>query len=134
MNGKIKKIIVFDGLCNFCNGAVNFIIKRDPISLFSFTPIQGKLAQQLLKEHGINQYNHDTLFLITDNKVYTLSSAALEICKDLSGHWYLFRVFKIIPSPLRDLFYKLFARYRYKLYGRRASCRIPDENIKSRFL
>jgi len=134
LNREIKKIIVFDGLCNFCNGAVNFIIKRDPTSLFSFTPIQGKLAQQLLKEHRINQYNNDTLYLITSDKVYTFSDAALEICKDLSGAWYLFRVFKIIPSPLRDLFYKLLARYRYKLHGRRTNCRIPDENIKNRFL
>jgi len=134
LNKEIKKIVVFDGLCNFCNGAVNFIIKRDPTSLFRFTPIQGELAQQLLKEHRINQYNNDTLYLITSDKVYTFSDAALEICKDLSGHWYLFRVFKIIPSPLRDLFYKLFARYRYKFYGRRVSCRIPDENIKNRFL
>ena len=104
-----RHIIVFDGVCNFCNGAVNFIIKRDPEGVFAFAPMQSELAKELLLKHGINP-SIDTFMLIKNNKRYVFSTAALEISKDLGGFWYLFNGFRIIPAAIRDLFYKAFAR------------------------
>lgn len=129
-----RHIVIFDGVCNFCNGAVNFIIKRDPQGLFAFTPMQSQLAKNLLAQHQISNVGIDTFVLIKAGQVYVFSNAALEIAKDLQGHWYLFNVFRVLPSGLRDFFYKLFARNRYRLFGRSDTCRLPTEKLKARFI
>lgn len=127
-------IVIFDGVCNFCNGGVNFIIKRDPDAKFVFTPMQSDLAKELMLKYQIDNVGMDTFVLIKGDESYIFSSAALEITKDLEGLWWLFLVFKIVPVQIRDYFYKLFARNRYTLFGRKELCMVPTSDIRSRFL
>ena len=129
-----RNIVIFDGVCNFCNGSVNFIIKRDPEGVFAFTPMQSDLAKELMEKHQIFNVGIDTFLLIKDGQCLIFSSAALEIAKDLTGFWYLFNILKLIPAPVRDFFYKLFARNRYKLFGRKEHCMVPTTAIRSRFV
>ena len=127
-------IVIFDGICNFCNGAVNFIIKRDPNAKFAFIPMQSPLAKKLMAQYKIDNVGMDTFVLIKNGQCLVFSSAALEISKGLSGFWYLFNIFKIVPSPIRDGVYKLFARNRYKLFGKANACMVPSREVKSRFI
>jgi len=129
-----RTIVVFDGVCNFCNGAVNFIIKRDPEGFFAFTPMQSEFAQQLMAKYGIYNVGVDTFLLIKSDECFVFSSAALEITKNLTGYWYLFSVLKWVPAPLRDAIYTLFARNRYRLFGKKSVCMVPTEDVKSRFV
>lgn len=130
MNG----IILFDGVCNFCNGSVNFIIERDSKNYFKFAPLQSESAQELLDEHGINKAETDSVILIEDGKAYTYSTAALKVAQKLDGAWSWFYAFIIVPKPIRDFFYKLFAKYRYKLFGKQDACMMPTPEIRARFL
>lgn len=131
-----RYIVVFDGVCNFCNGAVDFIIARDPEKRFAFVPVQTKLARELMLNHGIEQDGEagvDTLVLIKERRCYLRTDAVLEITRDLNGFWWLFNIFRILPRPFRDWFYRLFARYRYRLFGKRTQCRVPSPEEKDRF-
>ncbi|GAA6136612.1 thiol-disulfide oxidoreductase DCC family protein [Arenicella sp. 4NH20-0111] len=121
-----QHLIVFDDVCKFCNGAVNFIIKRDPDALFVFTPTQSDLAQAKYQEHKIDNIGIDTFLLIKNNECYLFSKAVLEIAKDVNGLWYLFGIFKIIPTPIRDYFYTLF--------GSHDECMIPSQENRHRFV
>jgi len=129
-----RHIVIFDGVCNFCNGVVNFIIKRDPAARFMFAPMQSDVGQELIKKHGAEMAGSDTLRLVKDGRCYERTDAVFEITKDLSGFWYLFRVMAILPRPIRDYFYRLFARNRYTLFGKRDMCMVPTENVRERFL
>jgi predicted DCC family thiol-disulfide oxidoreductase YuxK len=141
-------IIVFDGVCNLCNGVVRFIIKRDPTAKFVFTPMQSEIARKLIACYYVADTNiaHanktdinktdtllDTFLLIKDGQCFTRSDAALEVVGDLSGYWPLLRYLKLLPKPLRNALYNLIARYRYKLFGRRTSCMVPSEELRQRF-
>lgn len=134
METKNNHIIIFDGVCNFCNGAVNFILKRDKHKRFMFTPMQSNFAKTLTLEFQKDKADLDTIILIKDSVVFVRSEAALEIVKDLSGFWFLLRVFKIIPVPIRDYFYKVFAKNRYKIFGKKEMCMIPTLQQESRFI
>ena len=129
-----RQIIIFDGVCNLCNGAVNFIIKRDPKGLFLFTPKQSDIAQKIIADHQVPEVSLDTLLLIKGNSCLVGSDAVLEIMKNLSGLWFIFRVFKRLPQPFRDLFYRVIARNRYLLFGRRETCMIPTKALSGRFI
>lgn len=129
-----RNIVIFDGVCNFCNGAVNFIIKRDPNRIFAFTPMQSDLAKELVEKYQIYNVGIDTFLLIKNDQCFVFSSAALEITKDLTGFWYIFNIFKLIPAPILDIFYKLFARNRYALFGRQEQCMMPTSEVRSRFV
>ena len=129
-----RHIVIFDGVCNFCNGSVNFIIKRDPRALFAFTPRQHRCGQSLIQEYKVPELAADAILLIKNGQCYLRTDAVLEITRDLSGLWFLLGVFKIVPRPLRDYFYNLFARNRYRLFGKRDSCMIPAADVRSRFI
>ena len=129
-----RHIIVFDGICNFCNGAVNFIIKRDKIGLFVFSPLQSDHAIRILTKYKIVKSDSDTILLIKNESCYVRTDAILEIAKDLSGLWFLFGIFKILPVRFRDLFYRFFARNRYQFFGKRESCMVPTPEIRNRFI
>ncbi len=131
---KDHHIIIFDGVCNFCNGAVNFIIERDSRDAFKFAPMQSEIAQQLILKHQTHEAGHDTFILIKNGNCFVRTNAALEITKDLDGFWFILRVFKIVPSVIRDFFYKTFARNRYTLFGKRAMCMVPTKEVRDRFL
>ncbi len=130
----MSAIVLFDGVCNFCNGSVNFVIERDKENYFKFAPLQSEIGQRLLDKHGINKAETDSVILIDNERVYTHSTAALKIAQKLDGAWSFFYTFIIIPKPIRDFFYKLFARYRYKLFGKQETCMMPTPEIRQRFL
>ena len=129
-----KHVVIFDGVCNFCNGSVNFIINHDPNTNFVFAPMQSNVAKELIEKYKMTDAGIDTFILIKNGVFYTRTNAALEITKDLSGYWYLFNITKVMPRPIRDLFYRIFARNRYRLFGKRNTCMMPTSEVKSRFL
>lgn len=127
-------IILFDGICNFCNGSVNFIIGHDSVGYFKFSPLQSDVGEQLLATHGIDKTATDSVILVEDGTVYTHSTAALRIAKRLDGVWSLPYAFNVVPQSIRDFFYKAFAKYRYRLFGKQDTCMIPTPEIRARFL
>ena len=132
---KGTKIILFDGVCNLCNSAINFIIERDKKKQFRFTSLQGDLGKQLLEERKIDPLKIDSIILIDPNLAYYhKSSAALEIAKGLSGAYPLMSVFLIIPTPIRDWVYDYIAKNRYKWFGKKETCRIATPEEQKLFL
>jgi len=129
-----SQIVIFDGICNFCNGAVNFIIKRDSKAAFKFAPMQSETAQELLLQHEVRIVGDDSFILIKNGRCFVRTNAALEITKDLDGFWFIFRAFKIVPAVVRDYFYWVLARNRYKLFGKRDTCMVPNTEVLDRFL
>lgn len=134
MNRLSKKVILFDGVCNLCNSAVNFIIDKDHKDQFVFAPLQSKTGQQLLAQYHLPIDFMNNLILIDEGKLYQKSTAALKIAKALKFPWPVFYVFVIVPLVIRDFFYKILAKYRYKLFGKSAACRYPSDDIKAKFL
>jgi len=130
----MSAIVLFDGVCNFCNGSVNFIIDHDKANYFKFAPLQSEIGQNLLEKHGIDKNEIDSVILIEDEKVFTHSTAALRIARKLDGIWSSFYIFRFVPSFIRDFAYKLFAKYRYKLFGKQDACMLPTPEIRARFL
>jgi predicted DCC family thiol-disulfide oxidoreductase YuxK len=127
--------ILFDGVCNFCNASINFIIDRDSKNIFLFAALQSEVGQELLQKHHLKTTDFDTIILINDeNKIYQKSDAALEIARNLDGFWKVLYAFKILPSFLRNPIYDLVARNRYRIFGRTDACRIPTPELKARFL
>jgi len=128
------RIILFDGVCNLCNGAVNFVIKRDTGNVFKFTPLQEKQGVLLLKMHAVDTQKLDSIVLIENEKVYVKSSAALRIARKMSNLWPLFFVLLIIPSFIRDGVYDFIAKNRYKWFGKKEQCMIPKPGLREKFL
>ena len=131
-----KYIVLFDGVCNFCNGAVNFIVDRDKQAKFVFASLQSEIGSEILNNYRLSTRHKalDSIVLVKNNRVYVKSRAALEIAKELDGSWPLFYAFIILPPFIRDFFYDLLAKYRYKLFGKSETCRIPTADIRDRFL
>ena len=130
----MSAIILFDGVCNFCNGSVNFIIARDPQGYFKFAPLQSDVGARLLAENGVDRIETDSVVLIENGQVYTHSTAALRIARKLSGAWRWFYYLVHVPRFLRDGAYKLLAKYRYALFGQKDECMLPSPEVRARFL
>ena len=128
------KLIIFDGVCNFCNASTNFIIRRDPNAIFTFTTVQSGTGTKLLSDLGLDPNDPNTFVLIQNGEVFLRSNAALEISKYLTRAWPLIFYLRFIPVIIRDSVYKLVARNRYKIMGKRDVCMIPSEDIKARFI
>ncbi len=128
-----KPIIFFDGVCNLCNASVQFVIAQDRKDQFSFSAIQGELAKAVLPKFNVDPGKLNTVLLLEKGKLYTKSSAALRIAKKLSGGWPLLYGFIIIPKFIRDWFYNLIAKNRYKWWGKEESCWVPTQGLKSKF-
>lgn len=129
-----RDIILFDGVCNLCNGAVDFILDHDPAGRFAFASLQSDAGQEVLAAYGLSSYDFDSLVLVHEGKVYKKSRAALRIAGRLSGGWKYLQAFSILPPFLGDSVYNFIARNRYHFFGRRETCRLPDPEIRSRFL
>ncbi len=125
--------MLFDGVCNFCDDAVNFVIRHDQTGRFKFAPLQSEIGLDLRKRHGIPDAM-DSLVVVENDRAYTHSTGALRIARGLGGAWRLLYAFIIVPRPVRDLLYKLFARYRYRMFGRKDACMMPTPEIRERFL
>jgi predicted DCC family thiol-disulfide oxidoreductase YuxK len=131
---KNKPIVLFDGICNYCNYWVNFAVRRDSKQKLLFTPLQGETAKRLLPQYNISPTALSSVILIDKEKAYTQSTAALRMCRYLDGGWKLLYGLIIIPKPIRDFFYNIIARNRYKWYGKRDECMVPSPELRDRFL
>jgi len=127
-------LILFDGVCNFCNSSVNFIIRRDKKNIFRFASLQSETGQKCLSEYNFYNTEFDTIILIEKGELYTRSATALRIAKSISGIWKLFYIFIIVPRPIRNYLYDLLSRNRYKWFGKKDACRIPSESEKKKFI
>jgi predicted DCC family thiol-disulfide oxidoreductase YuxK len=129
-----KSIILFDGLCNFCNASINKIIELDKKNKFKFAAIQSEAGKKLLTEFSTDFSKTDSILLIENKIVLSKSTAVLKIAKQLSGVYKLCYAFIIIPTFMRDLIYDLIARNRYKWFGKKESCMIPTKEVSGKFL
>ena len=127
-------VILFDGVCNLCNGAVQYVIKHDPGGTFRFASLQSEAGQQLLKTHGLQQTDFNSFVLIENDTVFTKSAAAFMVAKKLNGPVKWLHGFIFVPSFIRDRIYNLIARNRYKWFGKKDSCMTPTPAVESRFL
>ncbi|WP_210489985.1 thiol-disulfide oxidoreductase DCC family protein [Rufibacter aurantiacus] len=126
--------ILFDGVCNLCNGFVQFVINNDPKSYFKFASLQSDTGQQVLKAYGLPTEQFKSVLLVEDGKIYTRSTAALRIVRRLSGGWAGLYVFVLMPKFLRDPLYNWVSKNRYRWFGQQESCMLPTPELKARFL
>ncbi|MCA9731268.1 MAG: DUF393 domain-containing protein [Deferribacteres bacterium] len=120
---KQKPVILFDGVCNLCSGTVSLIQKLDRNKVFEFLPLQyisGKEKQR----YGLVDFviDFDTVVLVKDEQAFIKSEAILEIASELGGMWKLFIVLRLLPKSFRDSVYDVVAKYRYRVFGKKASC------------
>jgi predicted DCC family thiol-disulfide oxidoreductase YuxK len=127
-------IILFDGICNFCNASVNKIIEHDKKNVFKFAAIQSEAGKIILTEFSIDTSKTDSILLIENNTIFTKSTAVLKIAKQLSGLYKLSYAFIIIPPFIRNAIYDFIAKNRYKWFGKKESCMIPTKEVSGKFL
>ncbi|SCW86902.1 Predicted thiol-disulfide oxidoreductase YuxK, DCC family [Paenibacillus tianmuensis] len=128
------RIVFFDGECNFCNGWVKFIYRRDPQGVFKFASLQSPAAQRILLPFNHRLDRIDSIVLVEEGKYYTESTAVLRILKRLDGPIKYLYFLKIIPASFRNWAYRLFAKKRYALFGRRYECELPSKALRERFV
>ena len=126
-------ILLFDGICNYCNKWVNFVIRHDTKKKFLFAPLQSDAGKKLLKQYDIPE-DTESAVLIYNDKAYLKSATGLHILYHLGGIYSLAFAFIIVPAYVRDFYYDIIARNRYKWWGKKDACMIPDEEVKERFL
>ena len=129
-----NQIILFDGVCNLCNNSVQFVIKHDKTSRFSFAALQSEAGQSLLQQYNLPQQGFDSFVLIQKEKVFLKSTAALTVAKQLDGPVKLLYGFIIVPAFIRNAVYNFIAKNRYKWFGKKDHCMIPTPALKARFL
>lgn len=127
-----EKIVFFDGVCNLCNEAVDRIISNDYKKQLKVAPLQGETATKYLNSYQIK--NLDSLIFYEDGDIFEKSTAALRIARYLDYPWGALSLFVIVPAFLRDPLYSLIAKNRYRLFGKKETCRLPSESEKQRFL
>lgn len=127
-------VVLFDGVCKFCAGAVQFIIPRDPRASLKLAAMQSDTGQALLRWAGLPLDDFDTMVFIERGRVYTRSTAILRITRFLRWPWPLFSLAVSIPGPIRDYLYREFAKNRYLLFGKNESCMMPTPDVARRFL
>ena len=129
-----RQIILFDGVCNLCNGAVQFVIKHDPHAKFTFASLQSDTGKKLLEAHNLPSNQLNSFVLIQEERTYTKSTAALKVVMQLTGLIKLLYGFIIVPVFIRNAVYQLIANNRYKWFGKKEACMIPSPSLKQRFL
>lgn len=127
-------IVLFDGVCNFCDSSINRIIKHDKKNYFRFAPLQSATGQELLKKYSIDSSKTDSIILIENNKAYTRSTAILRITKHLNRLYPLMYPLLIIPPFIRNGVYDIIARNRYKWFGKKEVCMIPTPEVREKFI
>lgn len=129
-----QPVVLFDGICNFCNFWVQFVIRRDKKAKLKFAVLQSETAKSILPIYSIDSDMLTSVILIEDGKAFLQSTAALRICKYLDGGWKLMYVLIIIPSFLRNAIYNWISKNRYKWFGKKEECWIPTPDLRERFL
>jgi predicted DCC family thiol-disulfide oxidoreductase YuxK len=127
-------VILFDGVCNFCNGAINFVLRQDRKKIFRFAALQSEAGQKLLQQYNLSTKDFDSFVLIDDDKVYKKSTASLRVMNKLPWYWKEVQLFRIIPTIFRDAIYDYIARNRYKMFGKKDQCMVPTPELRNRFL
>jgi predicted DCC family thiol-disulfide oxidoreductase YuxK len=127
-------VVLFDGVCNFCNYWVNFAIRHDRKKKLKFAPLQSDAGKEIIRPFNLPIKHLTSVILIDEGKAYTQSSAVFRICKYLNGGWKLFYGMIIIPKFIRDFLYNIIARNRYRWFGKKESCMMPTNEIRERFL
>lgn len=134
MESEAHPAVLFDGVCNFCNGAVQFIIRHDPRAVFRFAAYQSEAGAALALRHGIDPSKLETFALVTGDKAFVRSDAAIAVGVHLGGLWRAAAVLKVVPRPLRDAVYHFIAANRYRWFGKNESCMVPSPEVRRRFL
>lgn len=127
-------ILLFDGVCNLCNGTIAFVIRHDPAGRFRFAPLQSAVGKALLAYADVDVDPMESFVLIDGDDVYVKSEATLRTAKDLTLPWSLAGVFLYVPRIVRNAVYDIVANYRYQVFGRQDRCMVPDEDVSDRFL
>jgi predicted DCC family thiol-disulfide oxidoreductase YuxK len=127
-------IVLFDGVCNLCNGSVQFIIRHDRQGRFRFASLQSSVGQDLQARFGMDPGRLDSVILVEGDRWFKESDAALRIARGMSGAWKALAVFRVIPRPIRDAAYRLIARNRYRWFGKQETCWLPTPELRGRFL
>ena len=134
MSSTPHDVVLFDGVCNFCEGSVQFIIQRDPSGQFHFASLQSEPGRRLLTQHGLPADHMDSLVLIKEGQAYVRSDAALRIASGLTWPWSWFKVGLLFPRFIRDFVYDIIAARRYQFFGKKDACMLPSPDIRARFL
>ena len=130
-----QKIILFDGVCNLCNGSVVFVLHNEPVPVFKFASVQSEAGKELLRWCGLPDDYAEAVVLIEDGKMYLGSTAALKIGQSLKFPWSLLSYSGFVfPEFFRDWVYRQIAKHRYRWFGKREVCMVPTEKLKDRFL
>ena len=134
MSTRSAPVILFDGVCNLCNGFVQFVIRRDRVGRFRFASLQSAEGQALLTAHGLPAPTEpESIVLIENGRAYSHSGAVLRLARHLPG-WRWLTAFRVVPRPVRDAVYRWVARNRYRWFGRQEACLLPTPELKARFL
>ena len=135
----MNQVLLYDGVCGFCNQMVQMILRHDRHGTLRFAALQSAYGEAAKARHP-ELNNVDSVVLVErssdtdEERVFIRVDAALRVVAYLGGWWKLLLVFRILPRPVRDLFYDLFARYRYRLFGKYDSCLVPSPDVRSRFI
>ena len=127
-------IVLFDGVCKFCNASVNFLIDRDRGGRIHFAALQSDLGQRLLARFGLAGRRLDSIVLVEGRRYWTEATAALRLTRYMDGPWPSLGALLFVPAFLRDFCYEILARNRYRWFGRLDACRVPTPEIRQRFL
>lgn len=129
-----QPVILFDGICNYCNRIVNFIIRQDKKKIFLFASLQSDFGQSILKENNLPLDVFDSLLLLDKGKLFQKSTAGLRLYNKLPWYWKWTQLFWIFPRFIRDAGYDLVAKNRYKWFGKKEKCMVPTPELRDRFL
>ncbi|MDI9858648.1 thiol-disulfide oxidoreductase DCC family protein [Flectobacillus roseus] len=127
-------LILFDGVCNFCNSSINFVIDHDSQKRFKFASLQSEVGQQYLAQFSRNKKDFDSVLLVKNGRVFEKSDAALHIARHLDGAWKSLYFLRWVPRVVRDMIYDLVAKNRYRIFGKSDACRLPNPELRERFL
>lgn len=134
LNGK-KDIILFDGICNFCNSYINYVISHDQHNRFVFASLQSEVAKELSAIHHIDLQDLNSIVVINNRRIFTRSDGIIHIAKHLKSRWsWLLFVVEFIPRSIRNYGYTLFANRRYSWFGQMNSCVVPTQEMREKFL
>jgi predicted DCC family thiol-disulfide oxidoreductase YuxK len=132
-------IVLYDGVCGLCNHLVQFLLKRDTHDRFRFASLQSEFANNLLRRHGADPHDLDTVYVVRDyglpsQSLLARSDAVLYMLTQLGGLWKLAGVGRVLPKAFRDAIYKIVARNRYRVFGKHESCMLPEPKHRAKFL
>ncbi len=129
-----QPVILFDGVCNLCSGAVQYVIKHDAKKQFLFASLQSNFGQQVLQQYNLSNIDFNSFILLKNGKIYLKSTAALLVAKQLQGAISWLYLFRVVPTFIRNVVYNVIAKNRYKWFGKQDACWLPTPQLKYRFL